>query len=384
MATITVVDGTIELKDQLRDYQFRGEELTQMNFLSFMLETYEDQKDNNDEANITVIKPTDGSPNHRVPGRPPSARIPYQDEAGKGKRCRIKRLPGHETLPGFIGKWFCQSDSDNEKDLFRASMLMLLKPWRKLIKLKGPTETFENAYNRFISQTDSQTLRVVTNMQYYFECSDGAKAERRRANTRTEHSGPGERNGGDLNIDIDDNEEIDDVYAAIGNMFEEITEEDIERAQVMKVHPRERLYGEAAVALGYDVGFFEDTDISTVPTNYARKMELEEGGKIQAWEAQLKATTHNQIKRFGTIDITGELNEAGPSIQTVGPASVTTPAIWSLGEPTPTDCVVPETAVQRVELANLNEEQRRAPNIIEEKLNEHMTSELKKKISTQW
>ena len=55
---LTVTEGTIELKDQLRDYKFRGEDLTSMNFLEFMLETYEDSKDNKDEdigsSNVTV------------------------------------------------------------------------------------------------------------------------------------------------------------------------------------------------------------------------------------------------------------------------------------------------------------------------------------------
>ncbi len=113
------MDGTIELKDQLRDYKFRGEELTTMNFLDFMLDTYEDSK-----------------------------------------HCRIRRSQGHETLSRFIGKLFCRSDNDHDRDLFRGSMLMLLKPWRNLHQLKGPTETFETAFDNFISQADEKAHRV--------------------------------------------------------------------------------------------------------------------------------------------------------------------------------------------------------------------------------
>ena len=143
MAMLTVVDGSIKLKDQLRDYKYRGEELADMSFLEFMLDTYEDSKDNKeDEPEIgSVYDPIDGASNSRGPGRPLSTRIPYQDEAGKGKRCRIIWSQGHETLPRFVGKWFCRSDNDHEKDLFRGSMLMLLKPWRTLDKLKDPSET---------------------------------------------------------------------------------------------------------------------------------------------------------------------------------------------------------------------------------------------------
>jgi len=47
--TLTVVDGSVELKDQLRDYKYRGEELEYMNFLNFMLDTYEGSKRDQDE-----------------------------------------------------------------------------------------------------------------------------------------------------------------------------------------------------------------------------------------------------------------------------------------------------------------------------------------------
>ena len=38
-------------------------------------------------------------------------------------------------------------------------------------------ESFEDAYNNFILQADQKTLRVIANIQYFYECSDGAKAE---------------------------------------------------------------------------------------------------------------------------------------------------------------------------------------------------------------
>lgn len=157
MVILTATNNGIELKDQLRDYKFRGDKLAHMNFLTFMLDTYEDSTKETDEDNDNepFQKATgDALPQSRRPGRPLSTRIPYQDEAGKKKRCRIIRLEGHETLPRFVGKWFCRSDNEYEKDLHRASMLMLLKPWRNLHQLKTLTETFEDAYGQFISQTD--------------------------------------------------------------------------------------------------------------------------------------------------------------------------------------------------------------------------------------
>ena len=54
---ITAVDGTIELKDQLRNYKYRGEALAHMNFFDFMLETYEDSMEVEDDDDRPVQTP---------------------------------------------------------------------------------------------------------------------------------------------------------------------------------------------------------------------------------------------------------------------------------------------------------------------------------------
>ena len=381
---ITAVDGTLELKDQLRDYKYRGEESAHMNFFDFMLETYEGSM----EVNADVSGPDqnaddenndDETPRSRGRGRPLSARIPYQDEARKGKRARIQRSKGHETLPRFVGKWFSRSDTDSEKDMHRASMLMLLKPWRNLQELKDNTETFEDAYSRFMAQADEKIHRVVTNIQYYYECSDGAKAEREKANANPQ---PGNADADDTGrpefaVNVDERE-VDEIYAAI-NSEEEITDDDIERAQLMTTDARERLYSQSAVWLGYDVGFFEDAEPSTGSTRLARAMKYDEAEKITAWEKQLKATACEQMNEFGTINIADEINEVGSLIAHADPVETaemmhdiraTVPEVQQQGG---------EEGVTRVELAKLNEQQRRAHDIIEEKLKEHLAGEFKKK-----
>jgi hypothetical protein len=104
---------------------------------------------------------------------------------------------------------------------------------------------------------------AVQNLVFHREssfgkCSDGAKAEWEKANANPQ---PG-------NADADDNDrpefavevderEVDELYAAI-NSEGEITDDDIERARLMTTDARERLYGENAVWLGDEAGFFED------------------------------------------------------------------------------------------------------------------------------
>ena len=101
-------------------------------------------------------------------------------------------------------------------------------------------------------------------MQYYFECLDGAKEQRKKTSTWVEEAGLNNDAG-----DIDNEDEIKDIYAAISGGFEEITDDEIERARVMKTYGRDRLYGTSAIALGYDVGFFKDDDTGIAYTNTA-------------------------------------------------------------------------------------------------------------------
>lgn len=130
----------------------------------------------------------------------------------------------------------------------------------------------------------------------------------------------------------------------------------------MKTHARERLFGEAAVAIGYDFGFFEDADTRTDYSITARKMRPEEGGNIRTWETQLKATTREQIDNVST-DTTGEDNEA-ETFYPHSEAMDTLPDVHPRQEQTLSGRLVP---TERTELARLNEDQRRAHDIVEER-----------------
>jgi len=109
-----------------------------------------------------------------------------------------------------------------------------------------------------------------------------AKAERAKArnSTQVDPAGPPDFSRGDLdNADMEGK-----VREGQATMMEEITNDDIERALLMRTHARERLYGESAVALGYDIGFFNEDDIGVAYENTARKVQPEEGEQIRTWE----------------------------------------------------------------------------------------------------
>lgn len=232
--------------------------------------------------------------------------------------------------------------------------------------MKSLTETFEEAYNHFISQADQKTLRVIANVQYFYECSDGVKAEREKAkkNCQHDHAEPDDNNKTTFDMDFDDAKEIEEIEEGI--FLEEITDDDIERARLMRTavlrkcsQPRIRR--------------------RILQRNSSRPhihihSQADKGEKIRTWETQLKAATREQMNKFGTINITKEPNEVQASIAHVESAG-TSPEVQPRAEGQPLAGHIRQGYIERLELSNLNEEQRRAHDIIEERLVEHITSE---------
>jgi len=55
-------------------------------------------------------------------------------------------------------------------------MLTLLKPWRNLqTDLKHPSQTWEEAFSAFCAVASPRDLRIISNIQYFHKCKDGAK-----------------------------------------------------------------------------------------------------------------------------------------------------------------------------------------------------------------
>ena len=147
--------------------------------------------------------------------------------------------------------------------------------------IEKPYGDIQEAYDKFILHADQKKLRVIANVQYFHECLDGAKEEREKAkeNHQLDHAGRDDNNRTEFDMDIDDAREIEEIQEGV--FWEEITYDDIERARLMKTHARERLYGESAVSLGYDTGFFKETHQDITYTFTARKLQPDEGEKNQ-------------------------------------------------------------------------------------------------------
>lgn len=56
-------------------------------------------------------------------------------------------------------------------------MLMLLKPWNELRQLKGNQLSFSGAFGEFMLTASECAKHTIENIQYYYECADGAKGK---------------------------------------------------------------------------------------------------------------------------------------------------------------------------------------------------------------
>jgi hypothetical protein len=96
------------------------------------------------------------------------------DNTGHGKRCRIIKSDGHETMPNFAGAWFPRNNVEELHDFYYASMLALLQPWRDIADLKRDDEMFKQVFDKFITSANEITMDIIANIQYPHKCSDSA------------------------------------------------------------------------------------------------------------------------------------------------------------------------------------------------------------------
>ncbi len=113
----------------------------------------------------------------KTSGRRSNQRSHYiEPHPQRGVRCRVVRSPGHNTLPSVVGPFFPRPGDSGTKtnDDFMATMLFLLKPWREARQVKEEEESWQDAYDRFISGSSRRDRDVVAGVKYYYQCFDSA------------------------------------------------------------------------------------------------------------------------------------------------------------------------------------------------------------------
>ena len=187
-----------------------------------------------------------------------------------------------------MGSWFPRNDRAGERELYCASMLTLLKPWSDLAHLKQDTQHFEQAFVEFVGTALKKTLDIIENIQYYYECYDGAK--RRQEMQAAEAEMP-------RDVDYEEEASPDDLTTDSLNFCPEmvaVTDEDIELAYETRGLMREKLHADVAVNTAGDYGVFVGAGSETVFLPTAERALPEDLTLFSAWDEQLKAVCRAQ------------------------------------------------------------------------------------------
>lgn len=263
-----MVDGHVKIKDQICDYVQRGDALESWSYLDFFLDTY----DGKASEESTTIR-----------GRPRNVRVPYHDSSVRNGHVHIIRSPGHETMPYFPGQWFPKRSTDSSDEHFEASMLALLKPWRSLLDLKRPEDSFCAVFDTFWTETSDHIRSIITNIEFYHECLDGAAAYRNAADTVGDSSAEREHpNDDSTGIDANENADEPTLFPTLN-----ITEDDIQHAIDNPYSTREMLYADVAIGIGLGSGALNDDSFAvTHPHSPLPAMESQIH-QFQVWQKQI-------------------------------------------------------------------------------------------------
>lgn len=228
-----VVGGRLSFKSQIDDYTNRGCALDDMCFVDFIVNTYERRGEETDHT-------------------PRNERILYKEGSMKhSNRYRVRRNEFHEMLPHFVGKWIPRNDKPDRFDLYAATILALFQPYQSISTLKDESETWQQAFNRFIFSASARVKAILSNFQYYYDARDKAATN--------SHYHPADRTfskAGELDAETDYRLQMKHACVNHDAIYNAATELDL-RVAIEKMLPlRERVHGQKAVQIAYIHGIF--------------------------------------------------------------------------------------------------------------------------------
>ena len=208
-----------------------------------------------------------------------------------------------------MGGWLPRSDRASDRELYCASILALLKLWTSLSDLKTDTENFEEVFMSFLNNAPKKTLDIIENIQYYYECYNGAKKRRDMEVTVLET---------DRAIEYKEESCRDDLMSdslGIPSEVGEVMEEDIDMMHRSRVMMRERFHAVIAMNMAFEYGVFPETVAQTVLLPTAKRALTEDLKTFQAWENQLKAVCRSEVK--GGPALFSNVDSAAPAARPI-------------------------------------------------------------------
>lgn len=232
-------------------------------------------------------------------------------------------------------------------------MLLLLKPWRNVQDdLKQRDETWEEAFDHFMTNASASDRDVIVGIQYYYACRSAAEQERRK------EDGPGvlPRPG---HLDEDDDLDMMDPDDTSSEERVTVTEESLAELKAAKVSWREVEHGWLAVQCAKNAAIFSHSADCWLPSRDSQLRVASRGDirQLVRWHEQMNAAVKAQNDRplVGTaareddrgqarVDQLRDSDEDGASVDMIDDG--------------------PEEALPSIVVSDLRPDQRRAYNII--------------------
>ena len=180
------------MESQVQDYVFRGTTFADFNFFDYTVETYEVRKEKRDDERMDEERAK-----FHNGGRLKNPRDDYMTNHPKVKsHVRVQRSEHHNYLPNVIGHWFPRRDREDEEELYYATILALLRPWRDLGELKDDGRSWKEAGLLFLETATQRQRDIIAGMQFYYDSKSAAQD--------CPHDDIGDGDEGYMDVDVDE------------------------------------------------------------------------------------------------------------------------------------------------------------------------------------
>jgi len=285
-------DGSVVAKSQLTDYQHRGDELESLSLYEFIRDTYDAQITAADKDRFSLDVEPEPHADQQRRGRPLAARYQYTEGHPRRKtRMRRVRDGAHNTLPNIVGGYFARESNPAELEMFQASMMALLKPWRVQHDLRSNGATWAQEFDNWESVAGATSRQVLDNVRFCQQSQDAARDEQAEQangnNTATER--PLNRTTRTLDA-MDDGQEDDE-----GEISFQIDEDDIANERERQRSTAGEKHADAALEIACNAKILPppglDWNTTTPVAGRAVGSQIEQ---LQRWQTALSADQEAQ------------------------------------------------------------------------------------------
>jgi PIF1-like helicase len=203
-------------------------------------------------------------------------------------------------MPNFIGEWFPRNDVPELQEYYHASMLALLTPWTNIGQLKRNDQTFQEAFESFVSTADMHTLNIIDNIQYHYKCADSAlrkKQERAQDTSFYVHDAEEDENGHGVNRN-ESSESFQDMH---------FDQQDVKNALAAQYSHEEKLFVDIALNIAIDHGIFTEDIPSPTDMILSACATEEDMIRFQELESMVKAVTKDRLQSDNRANISPEI-----------------------------------------------------------------------------